>query len=1696
MESPNRQAMDLLQEQKKRRKRMAVFLCMAAVVVVATAVALRVNGRAKNNTVLDCALTHTVAHQHTAACYFTPQQGGGQPLQVCGMADYAVHTHDPEACYDKDGALSCPLPEVQEHIHTADCYVQEQELACALEETPGHQHTEDCYGLSALPVCGLEEAEGHTHGEECYDEEGFLLCELEEAEGHAHGDGCFEQVLLCGAEEGEGGHAHTDGCYTVVERVVCGHPAVEVHTHTEACYLHSGDQVSEADQVAAGRQGGIDPGVLSLSAGEHTQAEENRLTDRDGRPVFVCHKLQTEGHVHGDSCFKAVGPDDELPSQAEDNSDGVGLPGQRSAVYQDGTLKATAVYHGEDFPEDASLSVQRVDEVERLQEKQRQMGQLLQDEGLQLKALLRVSLNGEEIADLAEPVELTIELTGDPQGALTAAVWRDGQDGEASAALVEVSQDGDGKAVSHIAPGSVIGIGLCGIPEEPEKPEEPEGSPQPEKPEATATPRPVENVRLQINQSFAYGDEDYDMLFHVEGAAALQVAAPEPEPMAMPVREEAIQEEALPEDSEPVIDNTPEAGDEEPVESVEAGSELESGLEGEAAPTEEEGVSAPSQVEEPTATEEPQPSAAPTPSGPIAPTVVTVAGDTLPANVLDDPQQPLCLLVEPVEEGTPTYGLYEAYAQQDSSGGQLPGLKVMAYTLYYKGVQLDLSRCTVTLEVTAKDHLVQKAAEVEEEQGTGPESASDGVGVTMAAIVPVEAAVEEPRPEEEENVYVMPVGDGEGTAVPADEEEKLLDMINENVAGDTQVSARSAAPLRKGEATVRMVLRTAAVEEDALEESEESGEESGEFEEGSGDAEEEDVSGEGSAEDTAGGAEDVDGSTQTPEDSFGMLVVSPTNPSFKVQYYAWMNRIKLDPEGGTLDVINTDTGSTKDNMGNGGKLPQNGTGTGSPTDNGFKRIHLNDDGTVKNDYKLERVYTQVDSTYIQRPNLKYFAPQSNTDEFYNLRQVWVLNKVEGKDPDALADDAQKAFDAATSDADRNAAVHEYWTVYGTRKTGFGEITPNFVLGQNGEEEFDEITKYLHFTNREEVAGDGSLNQDGHRYVQITDNDIVRLIYNPTDGTKDIDSNFYDYDISEGNHADPMVTNDAKSSQEEDLEKGAKGINNPANYGGDTTSARYAFGNANSGTGMPTQLWRDSNGNVNAINMGNTKSYHDSISSDSFLGCAFGLVKGMQDGTVVFSDGIVGPNLFGSDEAKGKTVYPAGTDNNVTFTREGDTYTLTATKVNGSQTLNNLDKFQIFDKKISWGSGWKKMISNEFWALDQVPEDKRSDVLFGEKDNPHSFNGWNYYQKKYAQQVTNLPESDFEKDHNSFFGMNFSVNFELTSEYAGPLEYLFFGDDDMWVFLTPLTGDAKTTKLVCDLGGVHSSVGEYVNLWDYINVKDFVDNDDYVVALGDDEEHKIAKYRLDFFYTERGASGSSCWMQYTLPSVRTATTSLTEKDYSGLSFKKEVSRTLVDGMGEGKTESFNTAEEFLFKITLSDSSGDPLKDDYHYTRYDADGKPIEKPKDDNDDPYATLLYGDVLHNGAYFTLKQNQTINIAHLPVGAKFTIEELGVFDKIEYGTDANGNKVVYYKTKPGQYDYEVSATVNPEGVEIAQNGNSFSGSIQKDNVDVSLVFNNNFKSFQLPETGGFGPLVFAGAGGVLMVSAGFLLGRKRRPRH
>lgn len=262
----------------------------------------------------------------------------------------------------------------------------------------------------------------------------------------------------------------------------------------------------------------------------------------------------------------------------------------------------------------------------------------------------------------------------------------------------------------------------------------------------------------------------------------------------------------------------------------------------------------------------------------------------------------------------------------------------------------------------------------------------------------------------------------------------------------------------------------------------------------------------------------------------------------------------------------------------------------------------------------------------------------------------------------------------------------------------------------------------------------------------------------------------------------------------------------------------------------------------------------------------------------------------------------------------------------------------------------------------------------------------------------LPPGDDGLDHNSYFGMQYSLTFELTEDYTGPLEYVFYGDDDMWVFLDG--------QLVCDIGGVHSSVGQYVDLRDYID------------KMPDDQ--KYGKHTLYFCYTERGASGSSCYMRFTLPSV---TIDAPQLESSSLELSKQVINA-------------STNTEFDFEVTLTDADGNPLIDDYSFTRYDAEGNAIESG---------------IINNSTIVHLRHDERLIIDFLPQGTKFIVKEIET---------------------PG---YHSSHTIN-SGTNI--DSGTASGSMD---ASVSVQFINSTGPV-LPSTGGMGYGVF-----IILLGLGFL---------
>lgn len=490
----------------------------------------------------------------------------------------------------------------------------------------------------------------------------------------------------------------------------------------------------------------------------------------------------------------------------------------------------------------------------------------------------------------------------------------------------------------------------------------------------------------------------------------------------------------------------------------------------------------------------------------------------------------------------------------------------------------------------------------------------------------------------------------------------------------------------------------------------------------------------------------------------------------------------------------------------------------------------------------------------------------------------------------------------------------------------------------------------HFTNRSESQNENT--------VLITEGTVIRLVFDTTESPYTSAVNFYDYDITDdGIHTE------------------ARGINKNSNYSG--TGTHLAFGNDNTGTGLGGLDW-----NGNQLNKYNNNGYS---------GCTFGLVTGLSGGKIQYASGVAAPNLFDDGAATGKTSYDNG-QYTLSFDRNGDTYTLAA--VNGTG-ANNL---QYFNHPTCGDKIHTHIWTNNFWPMDVV---KNTDPHTGKDGDTGTYTGASEKTQKY-------PPSDDGLAHNSMFGMTYKVNFELTEDYIGPLEYYFFGDDDMWVFLDD--------QLVCDIGGVHSSVGEYVNLWDYIT------------------QGSAGTHTLTFYYTERGLSGSTCYMQFTLPSVSSITP---EQNTSLLKVEKQV-------LGGADSE-----QEFHFEIKFTDENGNPLPDDYSYTRYAANG--------------TVLMQDIIIFDGGSFDLKAGEYVIINYLPYGTKYTITETNAGSYI-VTNKVDGNDPIYGNAAEGQ-------------IPTGQNG--------------YVVFTN----IMPPHTGGPGTILYAIAGVMMMASALFLLNKyiKRR---
>ncbi len=675
------------------------------------------------------------------------------------------------------------------------------------------------------------------------------------------------------------------------------------------------------------------------------------------------------------------------------------------------------------------------------------------------------------------------------------------------------------------------------------------------------------------------------------------------------------------------------------------------------------------------------------------------------------------------------------------------------------------------------------------------------------------------------------------------------------------------------------------------------------------------------------------------------IEASSLNPSYTVQYFASIERYRLYDAAGNNRLPLINT--------SGKVLPSNGATTTDTTRLKYLGVKTgglgNTNQNAGNATALHAVDTYTDNTEIYKE--KQFV--------YDRAHLWRnIDKLYNNDGYVI-----KEVWILKDGMDPKSTDRKDWWVY-TSTTNGGNITfTNQASKENiKRDENDEI-------------------QDGADHtILITEGMIMRLYYEllPSDYT-DNAVNFYDYDIS----------SDGKNVRQQ-------GINSIHNNKTNTAN-RYAFGNDNCFTGMGTAEW-----NGQELNQYNNGVYR---------GCTFGLVQAIDptSGAITWGSGITAPAIFSQGNVTGKTNYTGS----LTFDRRGDVYTLKASNVaGGSRTGLNY----FFNPAPDASTTHTHIFTNNFWAMDGATN--RKDGLWGAGTGTSRgvVNGYanGAATNTRGDSVTNknLPQSDDGRNHNWFFGMSFGIGFNISDDYTGPLEYIFFGDDDMWVFLDSDTnGDGVMDKseLICDIGGVHSAVGEYVNLRDYLPL---------------DGPYTAGNHNLRFYYTERGASGSTCWMSFTLPSVTSTTVS---EGIAEIAIQKSVLNA------EGKPIEFD--EDFEFTINIYT---DALKNTLINTPFS-----VQIDRADGTTDYQAT------ESGKSIFLYGGDKARILGVPIGTYYVIQEA---KDSRFTVEANGKE-----------GYVLEGTAQT-GVNTAN-------------------FINHLQTYHLPDTGGSG-IAFYVFGGLLLMTA------------
>ena len=380
---------------------------------------------------------------------------------------------------------------------------------------------------------------------------------------------------------------------------------------------------------------------------------------------------------------------------------------------------------------------------------------------------------------------------------------------------------------------------------------------------------------------------------------------------------------------------------------------------------------------------------------------------------------------------------------------------------------------------------------------------------------------------------------------------------------------------------------------------------------------------------------------------------------------------------------------------------------------------------------------------------------------------------------------------------------------------------------------------------------------------------------------------------------------------------------------------------------------------------------------------------------------------------------------IEFIREGDKYILSSINVSSYNRKEAGDSFNFIngnetdlDKFVYYGGN---SFQSSNWPLDHTKTYDPAGKIFGH-DVPYGSTVAEY-KKRYpysGYEGTLKPSGppwngDYNNsgaweyfkttndgvNHNAFFAMKYKIDFILDKDYVGDLEYLFQGDDDLWIFLQN-NNNPDDIELVVDIGGIHASEGQIVDLWNYIE-----EGGRY------EERSENGDYTLYIFLLERGAKASTCYMEFTIPAIA----SLRESEATGgLAISKTVENVETDQVFDFTIEFDRTFAGGMYTITRANGTTEPT------VQFGTD-------MDNNDNHFDGSLE---------IQLSHGDVVVVSGVPLGVNYTVTEKS---DIYYHTSYKKN--LESLVEGNEAEGVISATMdrlvfyNTMGVELPATGES-----------------------------------------------------------